>query len=169
MKWFFMMQMFYDPVLAFVRASILVFLIRLGGQKPGVSNDPFHNIGVVHNVVVVNLSIISASAPALQPMFRRWWPKLFGGIGSGKTSGLKYYGNASRPRNTARNGDNIALKNMRMTRRGHHTEIRSTSLTESEDEIMTYNGIVRTTNVNLTYESASVGDDARSSPDFETG
>ena len=31
-----MAQLFYNPVLAFVRASILVFLLRLGGQKTGV-------------------------------------------------------------------------------------------------------------------------------------
>ncbi|WYZ44622.1 hypothetical protein EsH8_VII_001058 [Colletotrichum jinshuiense] len=286
MWWFFMAQMFYNPVLAFVRASILVFLLRLGGQKPGVrwavhglnavnaamaiavflvallqclpieanwdpvvratarcvdnsfhvsisclnvlmdilvlilpfwiflglkmpmgakiavicvflvgavvtvvaiirlvaiyklfyvppdpNNDPFHDIGVVYNVVEINLAIISASAPALRPMFRKWWPKLFGAVSSGKTgSGLKYYGSSSRPRNTLHESDNITLKDMRMTRSQHHTEIRSNSPTGSEEEIMTYNGIIRTTNVNLTYESnASVGDDARSSSDFKTG
>ncbi|KAI3544972.1 hypothetical protein CABS03_09907 [Colletotrichum abscissum] len=291
MWWFFMAQMFYNPVLAFVRASILVFLLRLGGQKPGVrwtihglnianaamataiflvallqclpieanwdplvrasarcvdnsfhvsisclnvlmdvlvllmpfwiflglkmpmgakiavicvflvgavsstsvtvvaiirlvaiyklfyvppdpNKDPFYDIGVVYNTVEVNLAIVSASAPALRPMFRKWWPKLFGAISSGKTgsSGLKYYGNSSRPRNTVREGDNITLKDMRMTRSQHHTEIRSTSPSGSEEEIMTYNGIVRTTNVNLTYESnTSVGDDSRSSTDYRTG
>ncbi|WQF86857.1 hypothetical protein CDEST_11871 [Colletotrichum destructivum] len=287
MWWFFMAQMFYNPVLAFVRASILVFLLRLGGQKPGVrwaihglntvnaamaiaiflvallqclpieanwdpvvkasarcvdnsfhvsisclnvlmdvlvlllpfwiflglkmpvgakiavicvflvgvvvtvvaiirlvaiyrlfyvppdpNKDPFHDIGVVYNTVEVNLAIISSSAPALRPMFRKWWPKLFGAIGSGKTgsSELKYYGNSSRPRTTLREADNITLKDMRMTRSQHHTEIRSSSPSGSEEEIMTYNGIIRTTNVNLTYESnTSVGDDARSSTDFKTG
>ena len=34
--WFFLAQIFYNPVLAFVKASVLVFLLRLGGQKPGV-------------------------------------------------------------------------------------------------------------------------------------
>nr|XP_036578564.1 CFEM domain-containing protein [Colletotrichum truncatum]KAF6785859.1 CFEM domain-containing protein [Colletotrichum truncatum] len=285
MWWFFLMQMFYNPVLAFVRASVLVFLLRLGGQKPGVrwaihglniingsmavavflvallqclpieanwdpvvrqsarcvhnsfhisisslnvvmdilvlafpfwiflglkmrtglkvavicvfligaivtviaiirlvlvyklfyvppdpNKDPFHAIGVVYNVVEVNLAIISAAAPALRPLFRKWWPKIFGGDSTKKTSDLHYYGSSSRPRNTKRDGDDITLKDMRMTRSQHHTEIRSTSPTGSEEEIMTYNGIVRTTNVNLTYESsASVADDGRSSTDFKTG
>ncbi|KAJ0331033.1 hypothetical protein COL922a_012045 [Colletotrichum nupharicola] len=285
MWWFFMMQMFYNPVVAFVRASVLVFLLRLGGQKPGVrwtihglnlingsmavaiflvallqclpieanweptirasaqcvsnsfhvtisclnvlmdilvlilpfwiflglkmpmgakiavicvflvgavvtviaiirlvliyrlfyvppdpNKDPFYDIGVTYCVVEVNLAIISACAPALRPMFRKWWPKLFGGISSGKTSALKYYGNSSRPRNTVRDNDNITLKDKRMTRSQHHAEIRSTSPSGSEEEIMTYNGIIRTTNVNLTYESnPNVGDDARSSTDFKMG
>lgn len=57
-----------------------------------------------------------------------------------------------------------------MTRPGHHTEIWSTSPTGSDEEIMTYNGILGTTNANLTYESnTSVGDDARASSDFKTG
>ncbi|TEA20719.1 hypothetical protein C8034_v008083 [Colletotrichum sidae] len=298
MWWFYMAQMFYNPVLALVRASILVFLLRLGGQKPGVrwtiyglnaanatmavavflvallqclpieanwdptvrltarcvhnafhiclsslnvlmdilvlvlpfwiflglkmplgakiavmcvflvgaivtvvaivrlvaiiklfyvppdpTEDPFHSIGTVYNVIEVNLAIISASAPALRPMFRKWWPKVFGGMTSGKSSNLKYYAHGSRPRNNNNNnsntrdgggggggGDSIKLKDMRLNRSGHRTEIRSTSPTGSEEEIMTYNGIVRTTNVNLSYESSgSVGDDARSSTDFRTG
>lgn len=36
MWWFFLAQLFYNPILAFVKASVLVFLLRLGGQKPGV-------------------------------------------------------------------------------------------------------------------------------------
>ena len=34
--WNFLVQMFYNPVLALVKASILFFLLRLGGQKQGV-------------------------------------------------------------------------------------------------------------------------------------
>lgn len=156
-------------VVAIIR---LVAIYKLFYVPPDPNKDPFYDIGVVYNTVEVNLAIVSASAPALRPMFRKWWPKLFGAISSGKTgsSGLKYYGNSSRPRNTVREGDNITLKDMRMTRSQHHTEIRSTSPSGSEEEIMTYNGIVRTTNVNLTYESnTSVGDDSRSSTDYRTG
>lgn len=36
MYWFFFAQLFYNPILAFVKASVLCFLLRLGGQKPGV-------------------------------------------------------------------------------------------------------------------------------------
>jgi hypothetical protein len=34
--WFYLAQLFYNPILAFVKASVLLFLLRLGGQKPGV-------------------------------------------------------------------------------------------------------------------------------------
>ncbi|KAK2809717.1 hypothetical protein FQN50_003562 [Emmonsiellopsis sp. PD_5] len=34
--WFYLAQIFYNPVLALVKASVLVFLLRLGGQKPRV-------------------------------------------------------------------------------------------------------------------------------------
>jgi hypothetical protein len=33
MWWFYLAQIFYNPVLAFVKASVLLFLLRLGGQK----------------------------------------------------------------------------------------------------------------------------------------
>lgn len=36
MWWFYIAQIFYNPILAFVKASVLCFLLRLGGQKPGV-------------------------------------------------------------------------------------------------------------------------------------
>jgi hypothetical protein len=36
MWWFYLAQLFYNPILAFVKASVLCFLLRLGGQKPGV-------------------------------------------------------------------------------------------------------------------------------------
>ncbi|AEO67356.1 uncharacterized protein THITE_2116255 [Thermothielavioides terrestris NRRL 8126] len=34
--WFYLAQLFYNPILALVKASVLCFLLRLGGQKPGV-------------------------------------------------------------------------------------------------------------------------------------
>lgn len=36
MWWFYLAQLFYNPILALVKASVLLFLLRLGGQKPGV-------------------------------------------------------------------------------------------------------------------------------------
>jgi hypothetical protein len=34
MWWFYLAQLFYNPILAFVKASVLLFLLRLGGQRP---------------------------------------------------------------------------------------------------------------------------------------
>lgn len=36
MWWFYLAQIFYNPILAFVKASVLCFLLRLGGHKRGV-------------------------------------------------------------------------------------------------------------------------------------
>jgi len=34
--WNFAVQVLYNPILALVKTSVLIFLLRLGGQKPGV-------------------------------------------------------------------------------------------------------------------------------------
>ncbi|KAK3306291.1 uncharacterized protein B0T15DRAFT_136667 [Chaetomium strumarium] len=298
MWWFYLAQLFYNPILALVKASVLCFLLRLGGQKPGVKyaiyalntfnglqavaiflvatlqclpieanwdmavkadpntkcidnsfhviiscitivtdfiviilpfwiflglkmptgakvavlgifmlglavtiigivrlvgvirlfyipqpdKDPYHDITVTLSVVEANIAIASASAPALRPLFRSLFPKLFGGSsqrygasgnkyhpsGYGASSQSPYFsshggggtGNASRvdhggDRSVTRHSS-IRLKNL--TGRSHHhggkgpaghTECRSISPSGSEEEIMTYNGIMRTTDVRV--------------------
>lgn len=58
MWWFFMAQMFYNPVLAFVRASILVFLLRLGGQKPGV-RWAVHGLNAVNAAMAIAVFLVA--------------------------------------------------------------------------------------------------------------
>ncbi|KAK4189830.1 hypothetical protein QBC35DRAFT_121861 [Podospora australis] len=36
MKWTFTSQLLYNPTLALIKSSVLIFLLQLGGQKPGV-------------------------------------------------------------------------------------------------------------------------------------
>ncbi|GJC87858.1 hypothetical protein ColLi_10696 [Colletotrichum liriopes] len=285
--WNFLVQMFYNPVLALVKASVLVFLLRLGGQKQGVrlaihglnvfnachavaiffaalfqclpieanwdfflradsntkcisnsfhviasclaifsdilalalpfwiflglkmpmaakvavigvflmgivvtgvaiirvvqiyklffvpsppGTDNYHEIGLTTSSIEVNLAIFSACVPALRPLFRRWMPKLFGGTTNKQSTepGYYKYATGSRRNHTGTRGeDDMVLKEMRS--RAHCTEIRSASPTGSEEEIMTYNGIVRTTNFNVHYESNVSVDDSRSSGDFKSG
>ncbi|EXK29191.1 hypothetical protein FOXG_09789 [Fusarium oxysporum f. sp. lycopersici 4287] len=126
------------------------------GPKPG--EDTFYSVLPVWGAVETNLAIICASVPALRPLFRRWFPALFGGS-SDAPSGTPYggrYANNSRGTGGIRshNHDDIRLKDLRVSRT-QHTEIRSVSPTGSEEEIMTYNGIMRTTNVQVAYENAS--------------
>ena len=126
------------------------------GPDPG--EDTFYTVLPVWGAVETNIAIICASIPALRPLFRRWFPSLFGGS-SGVTSGTPYadrYGTGTRGTNGLRshNHDNIHLKDLRGSR-NQHTEIRSVSPTGSEEEIMTYNGIMRTTNVDVVYENTS--------------
>ncbi|KAL6916878.1 hypothetical protein FSHL1_008448 [Fusarium sambucinum] len=126
------------------------------GPDPG--EDTFYTVLPVWGAIETNIAIISASIPALRPLFRRWFPALFGGS-SGVTSGTPYgdrYVNSARGTHGLRshNHDNIHLKDLRGAR-NQRTEIRSVSPTGSEEEIMTYNGIMRTTNINVAYEETS--------------
>lgn len=118
------------------------------------------------NVVEINLAIVCASGPALRPLFRTWFPTLFGGTsanylsGGNKPSGYGYgnsYYNGTGRQTTVTGGGGgtgIALKSMRGggPSRSQHTECRSVSPSGSEEEIMTYNGILRTTDLQMNYE-----------------
>lgn len=151
--------------------------------------DPFYDITIVWAVVEVNLAIICASLPAMRPLFRRWFPKLFGGSSKYNGSRGPYYGNtygsgvgrsAGNTLNASRHRDGdgaLRLKELRSNRGHHHTEItgRGNSPTGSEEEIMTYNGIIRTTNVDVAYETRSkrrslaTDELSASSPDKDEG
>ncbi|KAK4121493.1 hypothetical protein N657DRAFT_600495 [Parathielavia appendiculata] len=305
MFWFYLAQLFYNPILALVKASVLCFLYRLGGQKPGVKYaihflnafnglqavavflvaalqclpvaanwdfalkadpntkcidnafhviiscitiltdfavvllpfwiflglkmprgakiavlgifmlglavtiigivrlhgviklfylpkapdaDPYHDITVTLSVVEANIAIVSASAPALRPLFRSLMPSWF--AGSSGRYGVNKYNNAYPNSNTpyysgaagsvlgghgqgthtgsavrgggpgSKAGGNgvsrhssIQLKNLtRSGKNGQHTECRSISPSGSEEEIMTYNGIMRTTDVRVHFD-----------------
>ncbi|KAJ3523842.1 hypothetical protein NM208_g12299 [Fusarium decemcellulare] len=148
---------------------IVVALIRLVEickiyYAPGGATDFFYSITIVYSTIEVNLAIISASVPALRYLVRSWLPHLFGSSAKGKyeTSGQMYYGQASRT--GARTTDHIGLKDIRSSR--HHTEIRSDSPTGSEEEIMTYNGIIRTMDVHQSYSQASATANSRDSASF---
>ncbi|KAF6829718.1 hypothetical protein CPLU01_07800 [Colletotrichum plurivorum] len=155
-------------VIAVIR---VISIYKLFFTIPTPGTDHFHDIGLVYSTVEVNLAIFSACVPALRPLFRRWMPGLFGGT-TKKTSGAAgYYGRygigTPRDGTGVREDDNFALKDMRS--RAHRTEIRGASPTGSEEEIMTYNGIVQTTNVNVQYESSPSIAGSRTSSDFKAG
>jgi hypothetical protein len=135
-------------------------MVKLFYVPPGPNHDPYYDIGVMWNVVEVNLAVITACGPALRPLFRSCLPKLFGGSSGNYASKKKSalgYGASGYPSNagTARHStatSGIALKSMRGAAHGQHTECRSVSPSGSEEEIMTYNGILRTTHVQLNYD-----------------
>lgn len=136
-----------------------IYLLLL--RPHGPTEDTTYSILPVWSIVETNLAIICASIPALRGLFRRWFPKLFGGSSNKKTR-TPYgntYGSATRATDGMRSANHDGLSDIRLKDlrgpRTHHTEIRSVSLNGSEEEIMTYNGIMRTRNVDVAYESPS--------------
>jgi hypothetical protein len=149
------------PIVAIIRLVNIYRLLYLGEKSQ------HYNIAYVWTAVEVNLAVISCSMPALRPLFSRWWPKLFD-ISAAKSSDNNYairtYGGSVNVTggggNKSGNRDsNYPLKDLHGSRRqNHHTEIRGISPSGSEEEIMTYNGILRTTNVNVSYEDTKRND-----------
>lgn len=166
----------------------VIGIVRLAGVVklfyiPQPDKDPYYDLTVTLSVVEANIAIVSASAPALRPLFRSLLPGLFGGS-SARYAANKYnnnYANSKSPyysgmgggsvaggpgagavpgsairhgqggETTVSRGGSIHLKNLRGNKNGRdgHTECRSVSPSGSEEEIMTYNGIMRTTDVRV--------------------
>ncbi|KAH6961998.1 hypothetical protein BKA56DRAFT_560703 [Ilyonectria sp. MPI-CAGE-AT-0026] len=159
------------PVVAIIRLVNIYQLLYLGKKAK------HHNIAYVWTVVEVNLAIVSCSVPALRPLFSRWYPKLFGNnsgksseqpyasSGHGAFSNATYGGGTKASRNRPTNSINYMLNDLHPSRKQAHTEIRGVSPTGSEEEIMTYNGIVRTRSVDIMYEDAKKSQTASSVSD----
>ncbi|KAK1983122.1 CFEM domain-containing protein [Colletotrichum cereale] len=115
--------------------------------------DPTYDIRFTYSAVETNLAIIAASAPALRGLFLRWFPSFFASL---KNSYGRYgYGRSADPAKksrmtttatTSHRPDAFQLRSMK-----GRSEIRSHSPTMSEEEIMTYDGIMRTTEVDVVY------------------
>ncbi|KAI1799437.1 hypothetical protein F4811DRAFT_543790 [Daldinia bambusicola] len=125
--------------------------------------DYSYDIRFTYSAVETNLAIITASGPALRPLFMVWFPRFFTSLrGTGNQNyryrdgpyALNDTGNTNKPSTNGNSskGDHLygtssfALRDMK-----GRTEIRSHSPTTSEEEIMTYNGIVRTTEVEIEF------------------
>ncbi|KAM0430092.1 hypothetical protein ACHAPT_006098 [Fusarium lateritium] len=134
--------------------------------------DSRHTLGDTLSSIEVNLAIIACCGPALRPLFRRMFPGLFSNnsskdTGNNYTPGSRYgtgYGTGTGPRQGHKSTTaSFPLKDMHMSKT--HTEIRGHSPNGSEEEIMTYNGIIRTTAVNIKYDQATLSD-KDSGPDY---
>ncbi|KAF4974248.1 hypothetical protein FZEAL_8828 [Fusarium zealandicum] len=120
--------------------------------------DFTYDIRFTYSAIETNIAIITASAPALRPLFVRWFPSFFSAL---RSSGTRYsHANDAYGRLTAatakhsHGGTRVSLhgafplKDMKGQRR---SEIRSHSPTNSEEEIMTHNGILKTSEVKVQY------------------
>lgn len=157
------------PIVAIVRLVNIYDLIY-NGKKAS------HNqISYVWTAVEVNLAVICCCMPALRPLLSRWLPNLFpdfsgrssGNTGNGDTlatiggtNSATARGRGTHNHDGGHSSNHHMLKDLHPYRKKQqqHTEIRGTSPTGSEEEIMTYNGILRTTNFDVKYEDAKRSD-----------
>ncbi|CAM1508236.1 Fc.00g050840.m01.CDS01 [Cosmosporella sp. VM-42] len=118
--------------------------------------DWHYDIRFTYSFVETNLAIICACAPALRPLFIRWWPRFFSSqrsrSSSNKTS-RDPYGRSTAQRThrattirSSHRNDTFVLKDLK-----GRTQIFGHSPTNSEEEIMTYDGIVKTSEVAVDY------------------
>ncbi|KAF7562140.1 hypothetical protein G7046_g1982 [Stylonectria norvegica] len=122
--------------------------------------DSRNTLGDTLSSVEVNLAIMASCGPALRPLFRRMFPGLFSNKSSNDNGAYNYntpsnYGTGTGLRHTAGHGA-FPLKDMHAGKT--HTEIRGHSPNGSEEEIMTYNGIIRTTAVDIKFDQATLSD-----------
>ncbi|ROT43009.1 hypothetical protein SODALDRAFT_327179 [Sodiomyces alkalinus F11] len=160
----------------------LVWMIDVSFYPMGP--DPTYDIRFTYSAVETNLAIIAASAPALRGLFVKWFPRIFSSLKSTRQPGYGYQGGTgdkkqSRGHNTGTlgshlqtNGDSsFQMKNMKS---GVRSTMGGSSPTTSEEEIMRYNGIMRTTDVDVVFDdkSSAKGEDGRgkvSADDHELG
>ncbi|KAI1391409.1 uncharacterized protein F4822DRAFT_396630 [Hypoxylon trugodes] len=126
--------------------------------------DYSYDIRFTYSAVETNLAIITASGPALRPLAMAWFPRFFSSLRGTSNQNYRYQdgpyalngtGNSKKtpaPAGSSSKGDHMygtssfALRDMK-----RRTEIRSYSPTTSEEEIMTCNGIIRTTEVDIEF------------------
>ncbi|OAA67983.1 hypothetical protein SPI_00178 [Niveomyces insectorum RCEF 264] len=108
--------------------------------------DPTYTLGFCTSAIETNLAIICASAPSLRGLVRSWFPNFLS----------INYPNYD-PRYPSNSNARAGYGGQRSNPYGNgstHTAVNS-SPSASEEEIMTYNGIMRTTNVKVLYDNES--------------
>lgn len=149
------------------------------------SQKTAYDIRFVYSQVEVCLAIATASAPALRPVVARWFPGLFSTTGKSGKPGYygdnngpyaKYGGRSAAGASGKRGGQGgtvgstsggmhvgrgaFPLKDLGSRR--DRTELRTQSPTSSEEEIMTYHGIMRKTDITIKIEKEDgFGSDGR--------
>jgi hypothetical protein len=124
-----------------VRVTIVIILrvVKLHKKFYIKGYDSRHPFGDTLSSIEVNLAIMACCGPALRPLFRRMFPRLFSGKGTNDT---RKYNTPSRYANGTAGGMSFQLKDIHRSKT--QTEIRAYSPSRSKEEIITYNGILRT-------------------------
>ncbi|KAI1128061.1 hypothetical protein F5Y10DRAFT_182181 [Nemania abortiva] len=117
---------FLTTITSIIRLVLLVQGLFM--LKTTLSADA--NIGFVTSAIETNLAIITASAPALRPLLRAWFPRLF------RVDRDEVIGNTGRRV--------LGTAATRMTRLKSQTQLQSQTQRESEDTtMMAFSGIVK--------------------------
>ncbi|KAJ4265105.1 hypothetical protein NW762_005351 [Fusarium torreyae] len=147
---------------------ILPLWIFIGLKLPLRESDYTYDIRFAYAVIETNLAIITASAPALRPLFLKWFPNFFSALrstGNRYQSGSRYgrstgHGNGTGAATNNRSRGNTGVRNslrgtfpLKDMTKGR-AAIRAQSPTNSEEEIMTYDGIMKTSDVTVHYGQA---------------
>ncbi|KAI0385555.1 hypothetical protein F5Y04DRAFT_246140 [Hypomontagnella monticulosa] len=140
-------------VLVTIVSIVRLYFLAQNFNDP--SPDKNFSIGFCVSSIECNLAILTASAPALWPLIRRWIPHLKS-TGDRSYYGQHKYGGAThaaqqgyiRTTDGPENNTNIGLKDMNGRR--VRTEVRSAR--DSDEEILTGTGIMRTTQFTVSSE-----------------
>ncbi|KAI1496538.1 CFEM domain-containing protein [Biscogniauxia marginata] len=145
--------------------SVLRLLWMIEVSLYPLAPDSTYDIRFTYSAVETNLAIITASGPALRPLFMVWFPRLFSSLRGTSNRNYRYGGS----RYAFRGSGHVPRSGVHASSsRGEHvygtisfalndvkgrSEVRSKSPTTSEERIMTPNRIVRTTEVEVEYGS----------------
>ncbi|ROW00708.1 hypothetical protein VSDG_03366 [Cytospora chrysosperma] len=160
-------------IVTIVSVLRLVWIIEVGaaGPREDTSSDPTYDIRFIYSEIETCLAIITACGPSLRPLAAKWFPKLFSTLDAtpGQYNQFDECGNKLtskiRPRRALRNkgtaagqlGGQFPLKDLASS---NQTEVRTSSPTGSEDEIISYHGIIRTMDFSVRYEPSGTGSSA---------
>ena len=158
------------PSVTIVGVVRLVFIYQAFFTVPGPDADPTYTLGFCTSAIETNLAIITASAPALRPLFRKWFPRLFSTRTGGGSAYPDTYGLSGNHRSRITGGRSehhhsmtpgMVLKDLKDLKDKSQYKVRSHSPSASEEEIMTFDGIMRTTAVRVSYADEEHKDEER--------
>ncbi|KAK7753459.1 hypothetical protein SLS62_004534 [Diatrype stigma] len=78
-----LMCLFLLGFLVTITSAIRMVLLVQGLFAPQRSLDPDGNVGFATSAIETNLALVTASAPALRPLLRAWFPRLLGAAAAG--------------------------------------------------------------------------------------
>ena len=137
-------------IVSCIRLKLLIDVFKPDPNHP--ETDPTFSFGPCCESIEGNLAILTASMPALWPLIRQWFPRFISRLNSSyKNGSTGWTGNNGGAEQSAKR-QTFMMKSMRSTQ--GRSELRSKSPSGSEEEIMTYNGILRTTAITQQAESS---------------